>query len=79
MKIEFSACSSTFLPPTVMEGVVQSSFDPKQDATSRTIRIVPWKIDDAADLALYFRFLHTAMDAKSKLGQAIYQEPKNWQ
>ena len=60
--------------PTVMEVVVRTTPDMKQEAAPTTITIVPWIIEETADLALYFRFHHMALDAKPDIVHSIYQQ-----
>ncbi len=59
---------------TVMEVVVRTTPDMKQEAAPTTVTIVPWIIEETADLALYFRFHHMALDAKPDIVHSIYQQ-----
>jgi hypothetical protein len=68
----FSAVPGHRVISTVSELVVRITS--QQQESTATIVIVPWLIEDSIELTTLLRFHHMAMDAKSKIVHAIYQQ-----
>lgn len=69
----FSAAPARIYHFTVTELVVRYTTGNRKENTT-TVVVVPWLIAPVEDLTVFLRFHHLAMDAKSELVHAIYQQ-----